>query len=259
MGQPVRDSLLLFYLRSGFGADSFFLSFFLSLFLIHVDHSAMSHQQYPSAYSQYNDPYAQIQAQTQGTTFNADQYNRSATIPMPSTSPVQHTTSPPPRQPSASQYYNQPASAQQQGQGYDYDYDYYGYGKVGEPTAQPQAQGQAHQVERSYTLGGGGYGGNTVPDSYGNVLHVDTDVNVNVGMGGPLSAGAGAGGDRKMASEGYGYHPDVSGAGVGMPSAQPQPQPQQQQQQTHQYEDSPPGYDAGSSQPGNWDTKTPRS
>lgn len=90
---------------------------------ISIDHTAASsqHQQFPSAYSQYNDPYSagSPPPQTQGG-FNADTYNQlgalAAPVPQRQASPPQAQT----------------------------------YGS-------PYAPNAGHQPEKSYTLGGGGY------------------------------------------------------------------------------------------------------
>ncbi|KAH8110637.1 pali-domain-containing protein [Phellopilus nigrolimitatus] len=206
-------------------------------------HSAISsdHQQYPSAYSQYNDPYSQ-HGQPQSA-FNADTYNQTGAIGVAvpyatPTPPPLHSRSPPPRQATqpfaadapASQYYTSPQGT---APGQLAHGDYYGYG------------GAQRSPERSYTLGGGGYGGNVVPDNsavYG-APHGSPSpmpaINTNV-VAHQTSTSPGPMGPR-------------SPAGYGAPTYAP---PQSQSQHSQSYEDGPPGYEAGPAQPaGQWNAK----
>ncbi|KAI5122359.1 hypothetical protein M0805_004117 [Coniferiporia weirii] len=185
----------------------------------HQSAVSSQHQQYPSAYSQYNDPYAQ----------QANAGPIGVAIPMASPyttatpSPV-HSTSPPLRQASQhAQYY-----AQGQGQGQNMSpasaySDAYG----------AQQQQQLHQPERSYTLGGGGYGANVVPDH-----SASTAYGVGATRGSPppaLMPGAGT----AAAGGSYDAYAEKS-------ASQPrEPQPQQSQAQSQQYDDSPPVYEPG--------------
>ena len=179
-----------------------------------------------------------------------------------------HAVSPPPRQPSVpipqAQTYSSPPGAPPA-----QSYDYYGYGGgsgygnnvLPEPGAGAigvAVTSGAHQPERSYTLGGGGYGANVVPDStaYNSgsasgyavdskraftssppaILQpaVNTNVAAQSGMTSPK-------GPRSQQGQSYAY------GGTSQPG--------------HEYEDSPPGYEAGPSQAapsGGWDSKQPR-
>jgi len=218
--------------------------------------AASQHTQYPSQQTNYNDLYAASQppqpstyndpytSHVQQTSFNPDSYNQTGAMGgfvNPNASPPQHTISPPPTQPSI---YSQPSQ---------------------------------HQQERSYTLGGGGYGGSTVPnmgtDAYGSAAY-----------------GYGAGhSPSPPAAGGYGYtespstlpialttnlpvaggtpysNSPVSTAPSGMhnyaASAYQQPHvaaPQPQHSHSGGYDDSPPVYEAGPGQPAAaWNEKGP--
>ncbi|KAL5519477.1 hypothetical protein ACEPAH_1160 [Sanghuangporus vaninii] len=213
------------------------------------------HQQYPSAYSTYNNN-------------EPSPYSSSGMPGAFATS----STSPPPRQPSqpyADPYYSSsthaaygssavaaPGANTAYGGG-DYTYgaqsqDPYsassGYptaattGAVGYATSGGSAYqsptatgvGGAHQPERSYTLGGGGYGANVLPDSSSS-----SPSPAAAAMGGALNSAYGAPAPALSTSPPpmpsanvHGYNAHVGAGGGG------------QNSQGSSYEDAPPGYEA---------------
>ncbi|EJC98720.1 pali-domain-containing protein [Fomitiporia mediterranea MF3/22] len=213
-------------------------------------HTAASsqHQQYPSAYSQY-DAYSHPQ---QATAYSTDAYNNQATV-----GAYGHSTSPPPRQPSqpyADPYYHSstPPLPQTTATAYgDYSSNAYNsaaygtsdpynsssnaYGNVGAAAAttaaavgssyqSPYHQQSQHTQDRSYTLGGGGYGVNTVPEESTSPTAYGAPV---VSTSPPPMPTASTG----LGAVGVGRTRSPQGQGLG---------------QTHEgsYDDSPPGYES---------------
>ncbi|TDL28338.1 pali-domain-containing protein [Rickenella mellea] len=178
-------------------------------------HSAISHQQYPTAYSQ-TDPYAQPQA----TPLNPDTYNATSTLPVAALADpyASHQTAYPPTSPP---------------QGYAQGY----------PTPQTYPSGTTSyytaqtQPERSYTLGGGGYGNNVVPSP--SPPHADP---------GPQYAfGGGALSNPRPDSQGTSYFPRAENQGFSNPHSPVPFSPQRGNTDPpiQQHEDSPPGYEPG--------------
>ncbi|KAA1467789.1 pali-domain-containing protein [Dentipellis sp. KUC8613] len=171
-----------------------------------------SHQQYASN-AAYNDPFAAYQP-PQEPPLNPDVYNSSALLygvsstpaPQHYTPPPTHYTPPPAHAQDASAYYAQPA-----------------------PQSPPQ---------RSYTLGGGGYGGSVVPDLHGGVSEPSTP--------GYLPYPGSATQTAPIAT-------NVSPVGGPVSPRGARPMPSSSQEQ---YEDSPPVYDDATAQPaGQWGSK----
>ena len=209
-------------------------------FPLSADHSAASHQQYPSAYSNYADPYGQANpANPSG--FNTDVYNSTAYM-----GGVTGTRSPPPNTQTPPNAYG--AATYQ---------------------AQPQAQ-------RQYTLGGDGYGSNVLPDHnqpstaafdpYAPYYPPNTTTSPSPhtphsphsgysphshGATPPMPTAQTPTAVVGSTSLGVATSPNAirsSVATLPMPSNMPQEQPQ--------YEDSPPMYDAATAQPpGQWGAK----
>ncbi|TRM66122.1 SUR7/PalI family-domain-containing protein [Schizophyllum amplum] len=198
-------------------------------------HSAASHQQYPSAYS-YNDPYGQSQPQGQAYGDPYDQQQANAYNQQQSSSYPQAQTSP-----------------------------------YGQPQANPYIA--QHAPERSYTLGGDGYGANNAGyDPYG--ANAAYSANTNGGYGAnavpPLpdsmnQAFIGGYGGPQHASPTHSPAPQMPSTSRSPPPAPMQPHvgysvmnPSQDQsgRPTSGYEDAPPGYDQDSAQPpGAWNSK----
>ncbi|CAL1694025.1 unnamed protein product [Somion occarium] len=182
-------------------------------------HSAATHQQYPSAYSAYADPYGQANPVVNTETYNSTGYMGGMTSPhaqSPSSAYPANPQSPPPQNAS---YYT------------------------------PQRQNT--YPERSYTLGGDGYGSNVIPnhtqgeyDPYSAYYPQQTSTPP---MPAPTPPSINTDVQRSggVASSPRGPRPP-SGT-MTLPTGIPE-QPQ--------YEDSPPMYDAATSQPpGAWGTK----
>ncbi|KLO06783.1 pali-domain-containing protein [Schizopora paradoxa] len=213
--------------------------------------AATQHTQYPSHQTAYNDPYSTQQpstyndpysSHTQQPSFNPDSYNQAGVIGgfiNPTASPPQNSISPPPTQPSI---YSQPSQ---------------------------------HAQDRSYTLGGGGYGGSTVPNigAAAYATHSPSPPTVGAYGGGytasppslpvALTTSLPVSGNTPYTSS------PVSTAPSGMqgyasstfkqPNVAALPQPQHSHSGGSSYEDSPPGYEAGPAQPaGAWSEKGPR-
>lgn len=170
----------------------------------YTDHSAASHQQYPSTYStQFPDPFA-----TQGaSSFNPEGYNSTGYLATAPTSFPNHN-------------YNAQS----------------GY-----------SAGQHAQPERSYTLGGDGYGSNTIPDfshpaQYSTPAPYPTHTSP-----GPISP-------QHTPSPGP-INTNVATASHMSPTSPRGPRPPATSEQPL-YEDSPPMYDAATAQPpGQWGAK----
>ncbi|KAH8099282.1 pali-domain-containing protein [Cristinia sonorae] len=168
-------------------------------------HSATSHQQYPSSYSNQYDPYASNQ------TFNPDAYNATGYMTAPTNSFPDHNA-----------YYAQSTY----------------------PTTAPQAQ-----PERSYTLGGDGYGSNTIPDLTGQTGHYAAAPYPTYGSPSPVSA-----------HQTHSPAPISTNVASPSPHAQSPTSPRGPRQPTsaaeQPYPDSPPMYDMATSQPaGQWGAK----
>ena len=189
------------------------------------DQSATTHQQYPTNYSN------QYPEQQQADMFNADTYNNTAYM-----------------QPGVAAYATDPYSS---AAAYSSTNVYSNNAATGQyrQTSPPLAQQPHATVERSYTLGGDGYGSNTVPvlnepqrdDSYYPTYPTESHLPSPYS---PLPS--------PNASHITTAAAPASAAGPSTSLRPPSPdQPM--------YEDSPPMYDDATAQPpGEWSSKTPR-
>ncbi|KAJ3557116.1 hypothetical protein NM688_g1648 [Phlebia brevispora] len=181
-----------------------------------TDQSATSQTQYPTAYS---NPYAE-----QPSTFNPDTYNATAFMQPGVAAAAAYSSSTPYPRENTVQF------------------------------TQPSPPPQINAPERSYTLGGGGYGANTVPvlhesqqqDTTGHYLGVSGESHLPSPYS-PLTTPTSS--DITATSQ-VSSPVDMSGPSSGMRPLSPE-QPM--------YEDSPPMYDDATAQPpGEWNTKQPR-
>lgn len=199
-GQYPQDPYGRDYGHSAGGTSCMFPSLLITapmLISIHfTDHTASSHDQQPSGYAQYESYPSQQNTRYAEPSFNPNTYNNTAAVNPPASSATNYGAMPNPY-----------------------------YSSASPPPPQP------NQRDRSYTLGGDGYGGSTVPPlqeyntSYGYgapaLTHSPPPINTNVG---------------------YAQSPQQTSPVKG-PRAQPAPI----------HEDSPPGYETGTSGvTGNW-------